>query len=77
MLPEASGRVDGGPDPPSSSCRDVPLSPGQNAILYGGEGLGEYFPVSTLLCTLPKESERELALAAEQQQIEEEEVGTG
>lgn len=46
----------------------------QNSIMYGGEGLGEYIPMSALRSTLPKESERELVLAAEQQQLEEDEV---
>lgn len=42
--------------------------------MYGGEGLGDYVPMAALRSTLPKESERELVLAAEQQQLEEEEV---
>lgn len=42
--------------------------------MFGGEGLCDYVPMSTMLATLPKESERELFLAAEQQQLEEEEV---
>lgn len=42
--------------------------------MYGGEGIGEYIPMSALRSTLPKESERELVLAAEQKQLEEEEA---
>lgn len=42
--------------------------------MFGGEGLCDYVPMSAMLSTLPKESERELFLAAEQQQLEEEEV---
>ena len=45
--------------------------------MFGGEGLGEYIPMAALRSTIPKESERELVLAAEQQQLEEEEVREG
>lgn len=47
---------------------------GQNTILFGGEQSPDYVPLAALRSTLPKESERELALAEEQQQLEEEEV---
>lgn len=46
----------------------------QNTIMYGGETVNGYVPVAALRSTLPKESERELVLAAEQQRLEEEEV---
>lgn len=42
--------------------------------MFGGEGLGEYFPMSALKSIVPKESERELVLAEEQQALEEEEA---
>ena len=41
--------------------------------MFGGEQVAAYVPLAALRSTLPKESERELALA-EEQQLEAEEV---
>lgn len=46
----------------------------QNTIMFGGEQVAAYVPLAALRSTLPKESERELALAEEQQQLEAEEA---
>ncbi|CAN0186722.1 unnamed protein product, partial [Scytosiphon promiscuus] len=46
----------------------------KNTIMFGGEQSPEYVPLAALRSTLPKESERELALAEEQQRLEEEEA---
>eukprot|EP00903_Cladosiphon_okamuranus_P009073 g8674.t1 len=46
----------------------------KNTIMYGGETVDGYVPMTALRSTLPKESERELVLAAEQQRLEEEEA---
>lgn len=42
--------------------------------MFGGEQVAAYVPLAALRSTLPKESERELALAEEQQQLEAEEA---
>ncbi|CBN76058.1 nibrin [Ectocarpus siliculosus] len=46
----------------------------KNTIMFGGEQVAAYVPLAALRSTLPKESERELALAEEQQQLEAEEA---
>ncbi|CAM9593465.1 unnamed protein product [Choristocarpus tenellus] len=48
----------------------------KNLVMYGGEGVGDFVPITALQVTLPKESERELMLAAEHKRLEEEEVST-
>ncbi|CAM9973838.1 unnamed protein product, partial [Discosporangium mesarthrocarpum] len=66
-----AGRRGGGP-----GCSGLPNFKRfkKNLVMYGGEGVGAFIPVVALRSMVPKESERELVLAAEQKRLEEEEA---